>query len=77
MTLTILGLVSGLLGLFVYLLKRHNQRADEPKTQFQQKLDENDKALAAGDVNSLLDERLRHTSCNNLSGPASNPNASR
>ena len=58
--LSILGTLIGVLGpvLGKYLLQRFldNQK---PEVKYDKQLQENNKAIAAGDVNAILDERLR------------------
>ncbi len=77
MALAIIGLISSLVTLFFYLLKRKNERADLPEVRLQKQFDENNKAIARGDVNDLLDDRLLHTHPNNLSGQGSHPDANK
>jgi hypothetical protein len=73
----IISLLVTIAGLVAWLIKRKLQRDDDPKVQLQKKLDENDNAIARGDVNDLLDDRLRNTHPNNRSGQDSNAPATK
>lgn len=72
MTASILAILAGVTTLVIFFVKR---RAT-PAKQLELALDENDTAIDRGDVDLLLDSRLRHTSPNHSIGQDSITNES-
>lgn len=57
--MTIAAAILTLLGVLVPVFIQIWKKSQTPKAQLQKEIDENDQAIVRGDVNLLLDQRLR------------------
>lgn len=73
MTGAIIVLLSAVIPFILKEILRSQAKNDTPQAKLEKAKNENDKALAAGDINALLDDRLRHTSPDHSGGQVGNP----